>query len=93
KQQLAQQQNQEQAHQDQELQIDAILRQVLSPEAKSRLSNIKLVNKELYAQVLQSILYIAKSGRLAEKISDQQLKTLLEKISGAGRKEITIKRK
>ena len=75
-----------------EAQLDSLLRSVLTPEAKSRLSNIKLVNKELYLKVAQSLLYLAKSGQLQGKIDDGQLKALLEKVKGTKR-EISIKRK
>ena len=68
-----------------EAQLDSLLRSVLTPEAKSRLSNIKLVNKELYLKVAQSLLYLAKSGQLEGKIDDAQLKTLLEKVKGTKR--------
>jgi DNA-binding TFAR19-related protein (PDSD5 family) len=39
-------------------QIEVILRQVLEPEAKERLSNIKVVNQEMYYKVAQFILQL-----------------------------------
>ena len=91
-QQSAGQQEAEQAQAQMEAQLDSMLRSVLTPEAKSRLSNIRLVNKELYLKVAQSLLYLAKAGQVQGKIDDAQLKTLLEKARGPKR-EISIKRK
>lgn len=84
-------QQEQQKEQEAEIQIESILRQILSPKAKSRLTNIKLVNKQKYMQVVQSLLYISKIGKLNEKISDEQLKKLLEKIQPK-KKEIKIRR-
>jgi programmed cell death protein 5 len=82
----------QQAEAQMEAQLDSMLRSVLTPEAKARLSNIRLVNKELYLKVAQSLLYLAKSGQIQGKIDDAQLKALLEKARGQKR-EISIKRK
>ena len=91
KQQIAAQQAAQQEQLQAEIQLNALLRNILSPEAKQRLSNISLVNKELYLQVSQVLLYLAKAGQLQGRISDEQLKSLLEKIKGKKR-EIQIKR-
>ncbi len=89
---MAQQQNAEQQAVEAEQQLDGLLRQVLEPEAKARLSNIRLVNRELYYKTAQTIAYIAKSGKLHQKISEAELKKLLERLSPP-KKEIRIKRK
>lgn len=82
----------EQAEAEMEAQLDSMLRSVLTPEAKARLANIRLVNKELYLKVAQSLLYLARAGQLPGKLDDDQLKSLLEKARGQKR-DISIKRK
>ncbi len=92
KQQALLQQKQQEKELVAEQQVDYILRQVLTPEAKQRLSNIRLVNKQLYLQVAQGLIQLVKAKQIDEKISDEQLKALLENVSSRGRKEINIKR-
>lgn len=72
-------------------QIEVILRQVLEPEAKERLSNIKVVNQEMYYKVAQFILQLYQSGRIAGRIDDDALKQLLIRLQS--KKEISITRK
>ena len=74
-----------------EMQLNEALKIVLTPEAKTRLGNVKLVNKELYFKAAQTILYLFKAGRISEKIGEGQLKELLKKLSE--KKQISIKRK
>lgn len=71
--------------------LDLILRQVLEPNAMSRLANVKLVNQELYLKTVQAIVYLANNGKLSGKVSDVQLKNLLEQLVPR-KKEISIRR-
>lgn len=91
KQYLQQQANAEKQNQ-QEQEIDLLARTVLTPEAKARLANIKMVNPEKYLKVIQQLMMFLRSGKLREKISDEQLKKLLEMLSEK-KPEFTIKRK
>lgn len=90
KQVFEQQQAQEQAARA-EAQLDETLRFLLSTEAKERLSNVRLANKTLYLKTAQTLLMLYKSGQLNEKISGEQIKQLLEKLSE--RRETKITRK
>jgi DNA-binding TFAR19-related protein (PDSD5 family) len=72
-----------------ENQIDRALKLILSEEAKSRLYNVRLVNRELYLKTAQSLIYLYKTGKINGKISEAELKSLLEKLSE--KKEINIK--
>ncbi len=74
-----------------ENQVDLALKTVLSDEAKTRLFNVKLVNKELYFKTAQNLIYLAKSGKIQVKLNDMEVKRLLEQLSA--KREITIKRK
>ncbi len=87
----AEQQNTQQQEMQADVQLSTLLNQILEPEAKQRLTNIKLVNKERYLMVSQHLLYLAKAGQLPGKLSDAQLKTLLAKATQ--KREINITRK
>lgn len=86
---LQQQQEQEKALQL-ELQLDVIARKLLSPEAKARLNNVKLVNKEKYFMVIRHLVQLYQQGQFNERLSEERLKELLS--SGQERKEFKIKR-
>jgi len=65
-----------------EIQKQAILRQILTEEARQRLANIKLVKPQLAESVELRLIQIAQQGAIREKITDSQLKELLRKIQG-----------
>jgi programmed cell death protein 5 len=65
-----------------EMQIESILRSAMSPEAKARLSNVKIVNKQLYQKAAQAIVYLFQSGKLQGKLQDNETRLLLEKLAG-----------
>lgn len=88
---LQQQKEQEKAFQL-EMQLNALARQVLEPEARERLNNVKLVNKEKYFRVLQQIIFMHQQGKITEKITGQQLKELLL-MNQQEKKEFVIKRR
>ena len=75
-----------------EMQIDELLRKILTPEAKLRLGNVRMANKELYNGAVQLVMYLYKNGQIEDRVSEVQLKALLEKLS-AGKRDIKIKRK
>ncbi len=65
----------------QKSQIQMILMQVLEPDARERLSNIKLTKPEFAGAVEQQLIALAQSGRLQKKITDAQLKELLRQLA------------
>jgi programmed cell death protein 5 len=86
----AQQEAQEQAQQ-MEVQKEMLLRRILTPEAKTRLSNVKLANPQYGQQLELLLLKLYQTGQVT-KMNDEQLKKLLLKIKNK-KKDITIKRK
>jgi len=56
------------------------LRTLLSPEARLRLNNVKMVKPDLAAMVENYLLGLASQGRLNNQISDDQLKQILLSI-------------
>ena len=83
--QAAQEQVAEQQASEVQAQKDSILRQILSPEARSRLTNIKMVKPQVAEQIELQLIQLASSGRLKGRVSDEQLKALLQQIMGRER--------
>ncbi|MEW5839381.1 DNA-binding protein [Nitrososphaera sp.] len=57
-----------------------VLAMLLDPQARQRLTNIRLVKPELAAAVENYLLQAASSGRLNRALSDEELKQLLLSI-------------
>ncbi|MDD1657425.1 MAG: DNA-binding protein [Methanomicrobiales archaeon] len=72
-------------------QIHLVLLQILEPEARERLNNIRLTKPEFARAIEQQLVLLAQSGRLKQKITDAQLKELLRQIIPA-KKEFNIRR-
>jgi programmed cell death protein 5 len=64
----------------QESQIQHILMQILEPEARERLNNIRLTRPEFAKAIEQQLVMLAQSGRLKQRITDAQLKELLKQV-------------
>src|SRR5579875_2218701 len=73
----------------------AILRRVLTPEARQRLQNVKMVRYELARVLEDQIIALYQSGRIDRPITDEALKQLLARISASNTRDtsITIRRK
>lgn len=58
-------------------QREMLMRQILSPEARLRLANVKMVRGDLAGTVENYLVSMVTQGRLSPPVSDQQLKQLL----------------
>ena len=58
-------------------QKEQILKQILTPEARMRLNNIKMVKPELSDLVEQYLIGMATQGKMPGQITDDQLKQIL----------------
>ena len=78
-----------------ESQREALLRSILTSEARARLANIKLVKPEIARAVEDYLIQLVNSGRLTPPIGEDIVKRLLIEIDERTRKEykITFKRK
>ncbi|HLC37927.1 MAG TPA: DNA-binding protein [Candidatus Norongarragalinales archaeon] len=78
----------------QELQLREILKKILDAGAFERLSNIRMANRTLYAQLVQMLVYAYQQGQLNEKMSEKQLLDILHRLKAGERQtSITFKRK
>ena len=92
-----QQQAQQQAAQEEqakqsEMQKQSVLTQILTPEARDRLANIRLANPQTADSVEMQLIQLAQSGRLRGVIDDAMLRNILAQITPQKR-EITIQRR
>lgn len=87
-----QQQAAENQRQQMEVQKQAILRQILTPEARDRLNNIRVANPELSNMVEMQLIQLAQSGRLQTVVTDEMLRNILRQVAPQHR-EITIERR
>lgn len=81
----------EQQQQEMEARKQAALRTILTPEARERLSSIRMTKPEFVAQIESQLIMLAQSGRLRSAITDEQLKAILAQAMPKKR-EINIKR-
>ncbi len=70
-----------------EAQKQALLKQILTDEARQRLNNLKMVKADFVDQIEMQLIQMAQSGKLPMPLSDAQLKQIL--ISLQSRKRET----
>jgi programmed cell death protein 5 len=85
-------QEQEHARQQLEAQKRQAMMQILTPEARGRLANLRLTRPEMVEQIELQLIQLAQRGRVNSKITDDQLKELLKNLAGQKR-DINITRK
>ncbi len=68
-----------------------ILRTILTPKARERLSNIRLVRPELARAIEDQLITLAQAGRIRVPITDEEVKRLLEQIYHQTHREIRIR--
>jgi len=88
---VSDEQRQTQADEKLEAQKQALLRQILSPEARQRLNNLKMVRADFTEQIELQLIQMAQIGKLPIPLSDTQLKQILMQLQSRKR-EIKITR-
>lgn len=68
-----------------EAQKQALLRQILSPEARQRLNNLKMVRADFAEQIELQLIQMAQMGKLPIPLSDPQLKNILVQLQSRKR--------
>lgn len=90
--QMEQEQQGEEKRKEIEKQKKQLLRQILTTEARSRLSNLRMAKPQFTERIELQLIQLARSGRLDLPITDEQLKNLLKKLQ-SDKKSINIKRR
>jgi programmed cell death protein 5 len=89
---LGQEQQQSQAQQQLEAQKQALLRRILTPEARQRITNLKMVKSEFAKSLELQLIQVAQAGKVRIPITDEQLKEILIRLQGQKR-DIKITRR
>ncbi len=88
---LQEQERQEELRRRYEVQKKLALQQILTPEARSRLANIRAAKPEFAEQIELQLIQLAQAGKLASQITDAQLREILKRVQKRKR-EIRIRR-
>lgn len=84
-------QRQNEARKQFDAQKQAALKLILTPEARQRLTNIRMVKPEFADQIEVQLIQLAQTGRVKVPISDDELKQALSRLQSQ-RKDIHIRR-
>ena len=85
-------QQEEQMRQQYEEQKKNALRQILTPEARQRLANLRLTKAELVNAIEMQLIQMAETGRIQIPVSDATLKQILRETTN-NKREIHITRR
>ena len=58
-----------------------LAKRFMDPDAYERLMNVRISNYELYEQLLGLVINMVQTNRLGSKLTDEQLKSLLAKLT------------
>ena len=90
--QMTDEQKSAQAEQQMEQQKQALMRSILTPEARQRLANLNMVRPEFTEQLELQLIQLAQQGKVPVPLGDEQLKKILVQLQGRKR-ETTITRR
>jgi len=82
---MTDEQKQSQAEQQMEAQKQELLRQILSPEARQRLTNLKMIKPAFIEQLELQLIQLAQMGKVPVPMSDAQLKQILVQLQSRKR--------
>jgi programmed cell death protein 5 len=90
--QISDEQRNAQMEQQMEQQKQTLLRNILTPEARQRLTNLKMVKPEFTDQLELQLIQLAQQGKIPIPLADEQLKKILVQLQSRKR-ETSIRRK
>jgi programmed cell death protein 5 len=85
-------QREAQAEERMEQEKQALLRSILTSDARQRLANLKMIKPEFTSQLELQLIQLAQQGRVSIPIDDEQLKKILIQLQSRKR-ETTITRR
>ncbi len=85
--------SEEEAEKRMEAQKKAILRKIMTSEARERLGRVRVARPQVAENLESQLVMLAQKGAINGKIDDEKLKELLKKITESNKKEINIRRK
>jgi len=88
---LAEEQQQAQMERQMEQQKQVLLRKILTPEARQRLTNLKMVRPDFTNQLELQLIQLAQQGKLPIPLADEQLKQILVQLQ-TQKRETKIRR-
>jgi programmed cell death protein 5 len=71
--------------------IQAVMRQILTPEARDRLATVRLAYPDVAAAVEEQLIRLLQMGRIQGQVDDRTLKAILQKVTPQKR-DIKIER-
>ncbi len=77
---LQEQQRQAELRRQLDSQKRAILHEILTPEARGRLANIKAAKPQFAEQIELQLIQLAQAGRITSQITDAQLREILNRL-------------
>ncbi len=94
RQEASQPQQQKEADQaaEQDAAVERLLLQILEPEARERLTRIRMSRPEFHDGVVRQLISLAQSGKLARRLTDDDLRQVLAQLTPKDR-ETKITRK
>ncbi|MCX6776367.1 MAG: DNA-binding protein [Candidatus Micrarchaeota archaeon] len=76
-----------------EMQKKFALKYIVDAQAYERLMNVRLANSALYDQIVSLLIYLYQNKQVKGKVTDEQLKEILAKLTARKESEITFKKK
>lgn len=83
---LEEQRRQEELQRQYEIQKRLAMQQILTPDARSRLANIRAARPEFAEQIELQLIQLAQAGRVTSQITDAQLREILKRLQERRRK-------
>jgi len=75
-----------------EIQKQQIMRALLTPEARERLTRVKMARKEEGEQIELLLIQLYQQGKITKQVDDAMLKQILERALMSNKKEFRIRR-
>ena len=88
---LQERQRQEELRRQYEVQKRAAITQILTPEARSRLANIRVARPQFAERLELMLIQLAQAGKLGSRVTDEQLREILAKLQ-AHKRDYKIRR-